>query len=351
MANCHNLFKDYNSAIRLTEKDRSELEQKRVHLISKITRGFNALSEPDLKIDFRTQGSFVMDTIIDPENKDYDLDEGIYFIGSNSVDKVAKPEIFHQFVVKSLKDFGEEGTIEQKDTCVRVKYKAWGNFTSGFHIDLPIYYANSLEKPFLAHKVEGWMESNPVDFIEWFENRILQSKFEKAFIYESLEDRYFSWANTIRKDDHQLRRIVRYLKGWGDFQKNGRYMPPGIVLSILTAENFQLEERDDKAFLQVLKGIHAYFQKYGIQCIRPTTKVENIMHRDKPEDKETFKKDLEKFIQSAEQAINNPNQKEACLKWQRYFGPRFSCALALETPEGAEKQKDKPFIGASHRTA
>ena len=122
-------------------------------------------------------------------------------------------------------------------------------------------------------------------------------------------------------------------------------------MSILTAENFELEERDDKAFLQVLRGIHEYFNKYGVQCIRPTTKVENIMHTHKPEDKTTFKQDIEKFIQSAEQAINNPNQKEACLKWQKYFGPRFSCALAVETPEGAEVQKQRPYIGASHRTA
>ncbi len=351
MANCHKLFEDYNSTIRLQEKDRAELEEKRINLIRKITQGFNALNEPGLKIDFRTQGSFVMDTIIDPQNKDYDLDEGIYFIGENSVDKVAKPDAFHQFVVKSLKDFGEDGTIEQKDTCVRVKYNAWRSFTSGFHVDLPIYYGTSIEKPYLAHKKEGWVESNPIDFIEWFENKILQSKFEKAFIYEALEDRYFSWAKTIRKDDHQLRRIVRYLKGWGDYKKNGRYMPPGIVLSILTAENFELDPRDDKAFLQVLKGVNTYFNKYGIQCIRPTTKVENIMQDDKSEDKAIFKKDLEGFIQSAEQAINNPNQKEACYKWQRYFGDRFSCALAIDMPEGAEVQSKKPFIGAPHRTA
>jgi len=31
------------------------------------------------------------------------------------------------------------------------------------------------------------------------------------------------------------------------------------------------------------------------------------------------------FIISAEEAIENDNEREACLKWQKHLGPRFKC--------------------------
>jgi hypothetical protein len=355
MANCHQLFQDYNEAIKLSDKDRRELENKRRNLISKIQNGFQGLGRSDLSIEFHTQGSFIMDTIIDPDKKDYDLDEGIYFIGKNTIDKISNtPADFHQFVIDSISDFTDEGEIEKKDTCVRVKYKPSAYFTKGFHIDLPIYYGISISDPHLANKKDGWVKSNPIDFIDWFENTMIKSDFQKAFIYENLEEKYMSWTGTIRKNDHQLRKIVRYLKGWGDYQfRHGeKNIPAGIVLSILSANNFKLNEnRDDVALLNVLQGIDSYFEKEGVKCIRPTTKVEDIMKGDLDEKKKHFKAEIKKFIISAQQAINNPNHKEACLKWQNHFGPRFSCAFAIDTPEDAESQPNKAFLGASHKSA
>lgn len=86
MANCNNLFIEFNKEIRLTDKRRKKLRKRRNDLRKRIQSGYNIIKssgETRHDITFQSQGSYVMDTIINPENKDceYDLDDGLYFFG------------------------------------------------------------------------------------------------------------------------------------------------------------------------------------------------------------------------------------------------------------------------------
>jgi hypothetical protein len=290
------------------------------------------------QLEHKSQGSYVMDTIITPWDGDFDLDDGSYFIGPLNQEQRPSAKMFHDWVIYAVGENENYGVVKDKDTCVRVEYKE-----EKFHIDLPIYYTENYECPELAHKNEKWPQSNPVEFIVWFEDKI-DSGFQKGYIFESsLNEEYQKWQEDIRKADVQLRRIVRYLKGWGDHLRGE--MPPGIVMTILAAENYKAHERDDMALRDTLQEIKAYLERNGFKCLRPTTPVDEDLFAGYDQERKTyFKNELNKFIDSANQAISSRNQRDACLKWQKHLGPRFSCALAKDEFEGAETSASPAVI-------
>lgn len=358
MANCNTLFVEFNKEIRLNSDRRVQLRERRNDLRKRIKGGYEnvkLLQTIDEEIEFQSQGSYVMDTIINPclEDDEYDLDDGVYFIGHRADRQRPEPDAFHSFIIESIKTGQSPNTIEQivdKDTCVRVKYKG-NNGDFNYHIDIPIYYAINVKEPDLADKKDGWHVSNPIEFIVWFENKI-NSGFKAEFILESrmYSDEYDKWLNDVRKKDHQLRRVVRYLKAWGDNCKCE--MPPGIVMTILAASdgNYKKDERDDVSLRDTLVNIKSWLERNGFTCPRPTTPVgEDLFKNYSTERKEAFKNELESFIESANQAIATSNQKDACPKWQKHLGNRFPCHLAKDEIEDA-KTYDSPAVIRSNNS-
>lgn len=325
MANCHNLLQDYNGKIKLSDEKRRELLAVRDDLRARIKNGYNLFSHSIANyhnIEFQSQGSFVMDTIIVPIHDDYDLDDGVYFLGNLSVNQRPVPAVFHEYIIRAIdRGYDDIEKIIDKDTCVRLLYK------QGFHVDIPIYYADNLEHPDLANKAAGWVLSNPVEFIGWFEDKI-QSGFKKGFLLEaSLYDEYRRWITDIRKQDHQLRRIVRYFKSWGDLRREE--MPCGLIMTILAANDYHPHERDDIALKETLVNIQATLHREFI-CRRPTTpEGEDLLKSYK--NQHAFLKYLGYFIENAKKALEEPNQKTACSYWRKSLGDRFPCENATDT--------------------
>lgn len=358
MANSHSLFMAYNQAIKLSDSDREKLKQARNSLRERMKITFNKFPENERKthsIEFQSQGSFVMDTIIKPDIEDFDLDDGVYFQGNLPKERRSETQIFHDIIIKSIDKGNEIEEIIDKPTCVRVKYfSKFKERELGFHIDLPIYYAENIDTPELANTKDGWMESSPVEFIYWFEQKT-KSGFEKSFLLESLKyvesyEPYEKWLSDIRKKDCQLRRIVRYLKAWADLKKGE--MPCGIVMSILAANNYSENDRDDIALRDTLVNINKTLDSNGFTCYRPTPKYgEDLFAISTLKEKQYFKTALGNFIESANLAINNPNYKESCLKWQRHLGHRFSCHFAKDEIEGAIVYTSFPIKNDTSRSA
>ena len=351
MANCNNLFTEFNKSIKLSDERRQKLRDKRNDLRRRIEGGYSIVKASDRydhELKFQTQGSFIMDTIISPENKncEYDLDDGLYFIGTASRNDRPVPATFHNWVIKSIKEGKSDNQYEEiidKYTCVRVKYRG-NNGDFNYHIDIPIYYAGNLNNPDLAHLNSGWIESNPIDFIVWFE-KLIESGFRQEFILERklYSDEYQNWFSDMRKKDHQLRKIVRYLKAWGD-HLDGE-MPPGIIMTILAGYNYKSNERDDISLKETLISIQSYLKNNGFKCPRPTSpKDEDLFKSYTPEQKDFFLNELDDFITSAKQAIEMENQKSACRKWQKHLGDRFPCFLAKDEIEGSKAYASAPLI-------
>ena len=361
MADCHLLLQNFNQVIRLTDSRRQALLTARNDLRNRVANSFNLIKQqlPSAHdIEYQTQGSFIMDTIINPISEDYDLDDGIYFIGVHARANRPLPSVFHDFIVKSISTNNPfVKSVKDKDTCVRALYNEGyaylfenksDKLAKGFHVDLPIYYAGNKKCPDLAHLKKSWITSDPIEFIKWFEEKV-KSNFRSEFLYETkmFSAQYDAWQDQVRKQDAQLRRIVRYLKAWCDY--NGKNMPCGIILTILAAENYSSNTKDDISLKETLVNIKNALDK-EFTCKRPTTPVgENLLAG--YEDQKYFMESLESFVEAAKQAINETNQKRACAKWQMHFGNRFSCWGVSDTDDNAKSFASPAIITGNAKSA
>ena len=283
MANCHKLFLDFNAVIALESNSKKTLRKSRDAVRDKIRKYFRD-KQNGFSPNFYGQGSFMMNTIIEPLDGEFDIDDGIYF--KVEVEPLQSISTFHNWICEAIDGHTKQAPID-KQTCVRLVY------AREYHLDLPIYYIIEGQIPYLAHKGKGWIESDPREFIKWF-----NSKADK---------------------DGQLKRIVRYLKAWSDYKKGD--LPSGLVFSILAANNIVFDERDDIALYQTL-GIIKSQLELNFACYRPTTPAnENLLEDYSKTKKDCFLRQLGSFIQSAEEALSDKSsQKNACKAWQSHFG-------------------------------
>ncbi|MCZ2250038.1 MAG: hypothetical protein LC111_14865 [Bacteroidia bacterium] len=171
-------------------------------------------------------------------------------------------------------------------------------FADGHNIDQPIYYKKG-DTPELAHKKDGWIDSDPKAFTDWF--------------------------NDLAEKQPQLRKLVRYGKGWSDnreFLNESKPMPSGLIITILIAENaVYRKDRDDIALKETLLEVQRKL-KISFECKRPTTpKGENLLanygHKD------YFMNCLANFIDDATKALQEKNFKKATELWLKHLSDRF----------------------------
>lgn len=246
---------------RFNDLSQNFLEQQRRSLIDKYS------TQPiRLRPKFASQGSFVYGTLNSPAHcppQEMDLDDGMY-LPLEIIDKVP-PKVASQMLFRVVGDFLQElcdvnpgWKMERKSTCCRVKLPTAG------HLDVPLYaypeaYEQNLveaaeaivvakalnfqdallevrldsDKVWLAHRDNGWQQSDPKKIHDWFKDRV---------------------------DLHgpQLRRICRFLKAWRDhhFEKGG---VPSIALMAHAVHVFDrvpmAPDRDDLALLRVAERL------------------------------------------------------------------------------------------------
>ena len=310
MADCSDLFSKFDDSIKLSSTKKAHLRSSRNALRKKLKAKFK---EKGYEVKFHQQGSLAMSTIITPVDGDYDIDDGCYM----QVEEEPKEsvETIHQWVVEAVEDHTSADPID-KDPCVRVIFKA------GYHVDLVVYYKLEGQYSRLAHKRDGWIISEPKEFMDWFEDKV--------------------------DEDGQLKRIVRYFKGWRDNLRGE--MPSGLIFTILATNNFTSDERDDVAFLETMKKIKGCLDWHFV-CYRPTTPNEDLFAGYSKTRKQYFMEHLNAFIQSGKQAIEEPSKKNACLKWKRHFGERFPCDDVEDSIEDAKAFTSPGFIRSDARSA
>jgi len=330
MANNHEQFTAFNTTIKLANDKKDELLKNRKALRERIIKYFKENKPDEIQPKFHSQGSFAMNTTVNPirywsDNDEkylqkYDIDDGVYFIGDEEQEDRYVVQTYHNWIYEAVKNHTDKGAIA-KNTCVRVTY------ADGHHIDLPIYYKKDDDTPELAHKAKSWIESDPKAFYEWFN--------EKA------------------SKNQQLRRIVRYLKAWKDYREYSnpqKKIPSGFILTILAVNNISYNSnRDDISLMNTLKNIKSALDS-RFECKRPTPPyAENLLEG--YNHKDYFLNELDKFITSAEQAVNGSNPKDACMKWQKHFGERFSCSTAKDIDEKATSFSSPAIVPQNTKSA
>lgn len=284
---------------------------------------------------FFTQGSWAYKTLNSPAHlppQQSDVDDGAYlpisFLKGSKKPSVASA-IFFAAAEEALRKLVDAKRSENwklvtdKPTCIRIEISATA------HIDIPLYSIPddeyvTLEKAaatygfdslteavnvrkadswttlpigevLLAHREEDWITSDPRPVKDWF-------------------------VDQVEAKGEQLRRVVRYLKAFRDWQwKSGG--PSSILLMAAAAPLFsKIDRRDDLALLEVLKGLPTALRN-GVN--NPVDDDETLSARMTAEALEEAAKKLERFENYLNGAVNASDEATACNWMINMFGPRF----------------------------
>ena len=248
-------FSDFHDSIKLGTYDENRtLREKRDILIDELKNGLKDEKIPgtNKSLTFLPfgQGSYAMNTGINPPDNDYDIDVGIVFdINNNEYDPVKLKKLIRDKLTRSNR------TIQIRRPCITVKY------ADGYHVDLAVY-ADNLGDYHIAWGKEfssdnSWEKSEPKKLIDWVNN-----------------------ISSDTKQRAQYRRCVRYLKAWKEnqFSTNGNAMPPSIGLTIQAGYGFSYHADND---LDTLIGIvneirNSFFDKFHEET---STMKKSIMAR------------------------------------------------------------------------
>lgn len=310
MADCSNTFLKFNAAISLTKTDRKYLRSARKAVTGKI-RTYFAENNHCPKVEFIAQGSFTMGTIVKPLNGDYDIDIGVYLRGlSDYQSGWPTPEAASQWLINALQNHTQTSPINKK-TCVRIVYKPITKDKDvAYHVDLPIYidYKNFWDENktrigFIGEK--QWSEkSDPVGFTKWFIEKCQKND----------------------KDKNQLIRLVKYFKAWKDNRSQNSKFPSGMVLTILLAEHYSPNDRDDLAFRETIRKAYnsiysIFFGMWGIY--KPVEPKNDLTERLNSNHKKVFLQYFEELVDDGKLAIEESNQEKSMHLWSKHFDSRF----------------------------
>ncbi|MFH6983371.1 CBASS cGAMP synthase [Marinoscillum luteum] len=283
MASCHNLFQDFHQNIRLLKSKRDKMKSSKEALRKKIVNHFKE-KHPEYKPKFYIQGSYKTKNGIRYKDDTADLDDGVYFERDPDVTATTLQKWVYEAV-----EGHTSGGQQHKKKCIRVIY------AGDFHIDLPVLYkTDDMDHPRLAVKNEGWVDDDPKEFVEWF--------------------------NRSKDQDGQLIRDTMYLKAWGDHKRNS--MPSGLCMTILGEKNAKYDDRDDISLHETLKNIKNSLSAFWT-CTMPTWPYENLFEKYDQTFKDNFFKNLDAFIEDADEAIQTDDKGKASKLWRKHLGDRF----------------------------
>lgn len=294
MAQCNDLFLRLDEEVKLKPKKKETLRTSRNALRTKIQNYFKdtlKVSQPK----FWGQGSYMMNTTLVPIEGEYDIDDGVYLmhLAETSEESWPATSTVHNWVKKAVDGHTNTPPVN-KNTCVRVIYK------DDYHIDFPIYIkSNDADHPKLAHLSEGWIDSDPKELTNWFNDE-------------------------VKDKGDQLKRIVRYLKAWKDYKKGNNKFPSGMVLTILAANHFAsgYEEDDDSALIATIQNIYDELDS-SFSLKRPVFPNEELLDGWSESSIESFMTKLSDFLGKGQTALEEDDKTKASEKWIKVFGDRF----------------------------
>lgn len=291
-------FNTYHDNIKLSDAKKSTLRSNKDALRNKIKKAFTDNGRTPVP-KFFIQGSFSMFTTINPLTQQYDIDDGLYLQHidtSKPISEWPAPSTVHKLVLDAVN--GHTTTPpKDKSQCVRVIYA-----NEEKHVDLPIY-AEKNGTYYLAVKNIGWIQSDPKEIKDWF-NKATTEKGE------------------------QLRRIVRFLKGWKDFRENENSsvtLYGGFQLTVLAEKYFVADDSDEVSFFKTVENIYVNLANYRYSLPHPVNGADITVHYTDSR-KAKFQDEFSGLYEKTKAAYNEEDCVEKSKKWQKVFGDRFPIA-------------------------
>lgn len=238
MYNCHDdILAYHDKKVTLPKSEQDEMRRRRETNRSRLRNGLERDNEP-APSEVQTQGSYAHRTMVQDPNRDYDIDDGVYFWkddlkGPNGGDKTARDA--KEMVRKALHDDRFKISPDSRQNCVRVYYDA------GYHVDVPVYRkvktcVHGGEEVHVEIASTDWKTANPVAVTRWFTE-----------------------SNDLRSPDatngRQLRRQVRLVKAFARSRESWRSsIATGFTITTLIANECYCASasREDEALYHTM---------------------------------------------------------------------------------------------------
>jgi len=316
MANLHSEFITFHDRVAFTSAKKESLRTARNAIRELIRKYFRE----NLKVTipkFLGQGSYSMGTTVNPLDGEFDIDDGVYLqhLDENDDSEWPTPDTIHRWLVQATVGHTNENPLDKR-TCVRLRY------AGQYHVDLPSYGQLNGEYLLAEKGVKGWHRSDPLSLTVWFREH-------------------------IKEQGEQLRRVVRYLKAWADFQSGRRSkMPSGLILTVLAVQKFKADERDDVSLSGTATTI--FYAVYPIFCVNnPVDPTEELTTRLTDEQKARFQDAVLDLAIRGAKAIDADDREESSKLWRSQLGDRFP--NMEKTINIGQKQKDAAKLAAVYR--
>ena len=300
MADLSSEFNTFHDRITLTSGKKDSLRKARNALRDKIRRYFRGTLKLNIP-KFQGQGSYALGTTVNPLTGEFDIDDGVYLqhLDTSDNSQWPAPDTVHRWLVQATDGHTGEKPMDKR-TCVRVRY------AGQYHVDLPAYGELNGDYLLAGKGDKGWHRSDPLALTDWFKG-------------------------CVKNHGEQLRKMVRYLKAWADFQ-SGRLgtMPSGLILTVLASNHYCADLRDDIAFANTLGAI-SNAAGSALYVYNPVDAGEELTARLTEAQKTRFQEAISDAADDAAEAINIDDRHVAAKTWRKQFGDRFPAV---------EKEKD-----------
>lgn len=210
-----------------------ELREKKNKNIERLKNGLEQYNK-DHKTDYayaetRVQGSMAMNTVVQNDSNDYDIDVAIIFdkatigdMGAYSARKLVRDALKYK-----MGQF--KADPELKTNCVRIQY------ADGYHIDFAVYrrYEAEGETEYTYEHAGGfsWTKRDPKAITKWFQDE-------------------------VKDKGTELRKVVRLSKMFCKSRAGWVNMPGGLIQSVVIDEVFATDySRIDEIFYYTMKAV------------------------------------------------------------------------------------------------
>lgn len=231
----------HNDEVTLGNDDRNEMRKRRDANRDRLKDGLKDAEKPAPR-EFIKQGSYAMRTMTQHPEKDYDIDDGVYFdkehlVGERGAEMTALQA--RQMVRDAVDDGSFKTPPETKKNCVRVQYNA------GYHVDLPVYRwvveTNIWGQEVSRHAElasSEWKRSDARDVTAWF-------------------DKHNQEQSPDTNNGRQMRRMVRLIKKFARSRDSWKpLILSGFGITILVTECYRKNaDREDEALYDTMKAI------------------------------------------------------------------------------------------------
>lgn len=248
----------HDDKVSLPQSERTAMRDRRDANRKRVKDGLNEKKKPK-PVEFCTQGSYAMKTMVQDPEDCYDIDDGIYF-EKDELKGERGGELSALDVRQMVRDAVDDGSFKTKPqvlkNCVRVIYDG------GYHVDIPCY-RHVVKKNFFTTEEyyelasADWKRSDARDVTEWFEKE-----------------------NTKQSPDEdngrQLRRICRMIKKFAQSRPSWQdCIASGFMITKLVTECLKSSSRDDEALRNTMKAMRDRLQ-WDLVVKHPVTPEETI---------------------------------------------------------------------------